>query len=238
MHRLMVSSNAYRQSSVYREDASKADSLNRLLWRFRPQRLEGEAIRDSALFVSGLLNPTVGGPSVAPPLPHGMPRPAGGWTVSKDPADGHRRSIYISVRRTATYPMLSAFDMPESLESCSRRTQTTTAPQALTLLNSQDSLEWAQSLAGRVLERAGADPQKQVAEAFWLTYTRKPDSWEKDRILTFLSQQKRLLEERAAKGEKLAAPSRSAQVVNPIDGAAVVDLCLALINSNEFVYRF
>jgi hypothetical protein len=238
MHRLMVTSNAYRQSSSYREDAAKADPLNRLLWRFRPQRLEAEAIRDSALFVSGLLDPTIGGPSVAPSLPHGMPPPAGGWKVSGNPADGHRRSIYISVRRTATYPMLSAFDMPESLESCSRRTQTTTAPQALTLLNSQDSLEWAQSLAGRVLERAGADSLKQVAEAFELVYSRKPDNWEKDRILTFLARQKEVLEQREAKGEKLAVPNGGAQDINAIDGATLVDLCLALINSNEFVYRF
>ena len=238
MHRLMVTSNAYRQSSARREEAAQADPLNRLLWRFRPQRLEAEAIRDSALFASGLLNPDIGGPSVAPSLPHGMPPPAGGWKVSGSPADQHRRSIYISVRRRATYPMLSAFDMPESLESCSRRQQTTTAPQALTLLNSQDSLEWAQSLAGRVLERAGADPSKQVAEAFKLVYSRQPDNWEKDRILTFLSQQKGVLEERTAKGEKLATPNRGTGDVSALDGAALVDLCLALINSNEFVYRF
>ncbi len=202
MHRLMVTSNAYRQSSTYREEASQADSLNRLLWRFRPQRLEAEAIRDSALSVSGLLNPAIGGPSVAPSLPLGMPPPAGGWTVSKNPDDQHRRSIYISVRRTATYPMLSAFDMPESLESCSRRTQTTTAPQALTMLNSHESLEWAQAFAGRVLERAGADPSRQAVEAFRLAYSRTPDSWEKDRILTFFSRQRELLERARIQGRE------------------------------------
>jgi hypothetical protein len=238
MHRMMVTSNAYRQSSIHRDAASKADPLNRLLWRFRPQRLEAEAIRDSALLVSGLLNPAVGGESVAPPLPFGMPPPAGGWTVSKDPDDQHRRSIYISVRRTAAYPMLSAFDMPESLESCSRRAQTTTAPQALTMLNSQESLEWAQALAGRVLERAGADPSRQATEAFRLAYSRTPDSWEKDRILTFFSEHRKLLEERAAKGETLAAPTRTVSGVGAIDGAVLVDLCSTLLNSNEFVYRF
>jgi len=238
MHRLMVTSNAYRQSSMDRAEAAKADPLNRLLWRFRPQRLEAESIRDSALLVSGLLNPAIGGESVAPPLPFGMPPPAGGWAVSKDPGDQHRRSIYISVRRTAAYPMLSAFDMPESLESCSRRAQTITAPQALTLLNSQESIEWAQALAGRVLERAGADPARQAAEAFRLAYSRTPDGWEKDRILTFFSTQRKLLEERAAKGEALAAPSRMVNGVTAIDAAALVDLCVALLNSNEFVYRF
>ena len=238
MHRLMVTSDAYKQSSIHRDEAAKADPLNRFLWRFRPQRLEAESIRDSALLVSGLLNPAVGGQSVAPPLPFGMPPPAGGWSVSKNPADQHRRSVYISVRRTAAYPMLSAFDMPESLESCSRRAQTTTAPQALTMLNSQESLEWAQALAGRVLERAGEDPTRQAVEAFRLAYSRTPDGWEKDRILTFFTGQRKLLEERAANGEKLAAPSRTVDRITAVDAAALVDLCSALLNSNEFVYRF
>ena len=91
---------------------------------------------------------------------------------------------------------------------------------------------------GRVLDRAGADPSRQAAEAFRLAYTRKPDSWEKDRSITFLSDSGRCLNERAAKGEKLALPSRLVDGVNPSDAAALVDLCLALINSNEFVYRF
>jgi len=238
MHRLMVTSNTYRQSSAEREDAARLDPLNRLLWRFRPQRLEAESIRDSALLVSGLLNPAVGGPSVFPSLPAGMPPPPGGWSVSRDPADQHRRSVYISVRRTATYPLLSAFDMPESLESCSRRTQTTTAPQALTLLNAEPSLEWAQAFAGRVSQKAGADRSAQVVEAVRLAFSRQPDSWEKDRMLTFLSQQRNRIAERQTKGEPLALPTAGAAGLDPVDGAALVDLCLTLLNSNEFVYRF
>ena len=236
MHRLMVTSAAYRQSSDERADAAKLDPLNRLLWRSRPQRLEAESIRDSALLVSGLMNPAVGGPSVMPALPAGMPKPAGGWDGASDPASQHRRSIYISVRRTATYPMLSAFDMPDSLESCSRRTQTTTAPQALTLLNSEPSLEWAQAFAGRVGEHAGKDRSAQVAEAFRLAYSRQPDGWEKDRILTFMSRQREQVLERQAKGEALALPTKGN--LDPVDGAVLVDLCLTLLNSNEFVYRF
>jgi hypothetical protein len=238
MHRLMVNSSAYRQSSLHRADAAKLEPLNRLLWRFRPQRLEGEAIRDSALFVSGLLNPAIGGPSVSPPLPKGMPPPAGGWDVSRDPADNHRRSLYISVRRTASYPMLGAFDMPDSHESCSRRTQTVSAPQALTLLNAEESLEWSQALAGRVVERAGYNLPLQIAEAYRLAYSRQPDLWEKDRLMTFLSRQRELLADRQAKGETLALPMPSAAGLNPVDAAVLVDLCATLINSNEFVYRF
>jgi hypothetical protein len=238
MHRLMVTSSTYRQSSVEREDAARLDPLNRLLWRFRPQRLEAESIRDSALLVSGLLRPSIGGPSVFPALPAGMPRPAGGWEVSSNPADHHRRSIYISVRRTATYPLLSAFDMPETLESCSRRTQTTTAPQALTLLNAEASLEWAQAFAGRVLQRAGTDRSAQLTEAFRLAYSRQPDAWEKDRILTFLGKQRDRISDRQTKGQPLALPTNGAAGLEPADAAALVDLCLSLLNSNEFVYRF
>ena len=238
MHRLMVNSSAYRQSSVHRADAAEVDPMNRLLWRFRPQRLEGEAIRDSALIVSGLLNPTIGGPSVSPPLPKGMPPPAGGWEVSANPADNHRRSIYISVRRTASYPMLSAFDSPESHESCSRRNQTVSAPQALTMINAEESLEWAQAFAGRVIERAGENLVLQIAEAYRLAYSRPPDPWEKDRMMTFLSRQRELLADRQASGEKLALPTPGPAGLNPVDAAVLVDLCATLINSNEFVYRF
>ncbi|HTM49931.1 MAG TPA: DUF1549 and DUF1553 domain-containing protein [Bryobacteraceae bacterium] len=238
MHRLMVTSSAYRQSSLDREDGRKKDPLNRLLWRFRPQRLEAEAIRDSALFVSGLLNPAIGGPSVTPPLPPGMPAPAGGWDLSHGAADNHRRSIYISVRRTASYPMLGAFDMPDSHESCARRTPTVTAPQALTLLNAAQSLEWSQALAGRVIEAAGASLPKQVEEAYRLAYSRRPDPWEKDKIMTFLGRQREKVAERLTKGEKLALPTPHAGGESPVDAAALVDLCSTLLNSNEFVYRF
>ena len=238
LHRLMVTSSAYRQSSLDREDGRKKDPLNRLLWRFRPQRLEAESIRDSALFVSGLLNPAIGGPSVTPPLPPGMPAPAGGWDASRDLADNHRRSIYISVRRTASYPMLGAFDMPDTHESCARRTQTVTAPQALTLLNAEQSLEWSQAFAGRVIERAGGRLAKQIEEAYRLAYSRQPDPWEKDRIMTFLSRQRDKVAERQSKGETLALPTPNAGSVNPVDAAALVDLCSTLLNSNEFVYRF
>jgi hypothetical protein len=134
--------------------------------------------------------------------------------------------------------MLSAFDAPDSHESCSRRNQTVSAPQALTMINAEESLEWAQALAGRVIERAPASVAKQVEEAYRLAYSRPPDSWEKDRMMTFLSRQRELLSDRHAKGEKLAAPAPGAGGLNPVDAAVLVDLCAALISSNEFVYRF
>lgn len=238
MHRLMVTSSAYRQTSAFRQEASKLDPMNRLLWRFRPQRIEAEAIRDSALAVSGLLNPALGGPSVHPGLPAGMPPPAGGWKISSL-EEQHRRSLYIAVRRTASFPMMSAFDMPETHESCARRGQTITAPQALVLLNSDQSLEWAQAFAGRVIERAGNDPRTQVQEVFTLAYSRPPDAWETDRLLTFFHQQEAVIGKRKENGDPIAQPTSSNKSLSSsLESAALVDLCLAVLNSNEFVYRF
>jgi hypothetical protein len=225
LHRLIVTSSVYRQSSKHRELARKADPANRLLWRFQPQRLEAEAIRDSALAVAGLLNTATSGPSVFPPRPAGSPKPVGGWDLNKNVADQQRRSIYIFVRRNDPYPMLNAIDLPDSHESCSRRNRTTTAPQALTLLNSPLTADWARHFAARVLAQAGPDRPKQVEQAYSLAYSRRPDAAERDIALTFLARQTELIGSQAADKE-------TAEVTS------LADLCLMLMNSNEFVYRF
>ena len=217
MHRLIMNSHAYQQSSAPRPEAARVDSENRLLWRFPPQRLEAEVLRDSVLSVAGTLNPKVGGESVMPPLPAGMPKPRGGWATSADPADHNRRSVYIFMRRNRPYPMLDVFDFPDSHESCARRNQTMTAPQALTLLNSEQTARWAEAFASRVLEQAGNSSSARVETAHLLAYSRPPDAWEKDAALSFLERQGNITGDEAA---------------------AWADYCLMLLNSNEFVYRF
>jgi hypothetical protein len=225
MHRLIMTSAVYQQASDFRKDAAEADPDNRLLWAFRRQRLESEVIRDSSLAAAGLLNLKAGGPSVYPELPEGMPAPRGGWKVSS-PEERNRRSVYIFVKRNARYPMMEAFDMPDTHESCSRREITTTAPQALTMLNDRVALDWAQAFAGRAL--AAKDP---VDTAFHLAYSRPPDGWEKDTVATFLEKQK------GAIGEKRALPTTMPEGMDPAYAAAFVDFCQMLLNSNEFVYR-
>ena len=126
-----------------------------LLWAFPRHRLESEVIRDSSLQVAGMLNAKMGGPSVFPELPEGMPAPRGGWKLSSAD-ERNRRSVYIFVQRNTRYPMLEAFDMPDTHESCSRRDVTTTAPQALTMLNDKVALEWARGFAGRALAAQGS----------------------------------------------------------------------------------
>src|SRR5881296_3055188 len=133
LHRLILNSATYQQSSAHREAAAKVDPQNKLLWKFPRQRLQGEVIRDSALAVAGLLNLKIGGPSVFPELPAGMTPPRGGWKVSAG-EEQNRRSVYVFVRRNSRYPMFDCFDMPDPHESCPRRNVTTSPIQSLTLL--------------------------------------------------------------------------------------------------------
>ena len=231
MHKLIMLSAVYQQSSEFRKDAAAIDPSNRLLWSFNRQRLESEVIRDSSLEVAGLLNLKSGGPSVYPELPTGMATPRGGWKTSNTD-DANRRSVYIFVKRNARYPMMEALDMPDTHESCSRREVTTTAPQALTMLNDKVSLEWAQALAARAL--VSPDP---VGRVFELAYSRAPDGWEKDTVATFLEKQKLVIAARQAAGQPVALPSKMPAELSPQAAAAFVDFCQMMLNSNEFVYR-
>ncbi len=236
MHRLIMNSQTYQQSSEFRQAASDEDPLNRLLWRFPPQRLEGEVIRDSMLAVAGRLNHRVGGPSVFPELPMGASQPRGGWDVPESQHAQDRRSVYVFVRRNSRYPMLESFDMPDTHESCARRSLTTTAPQALALLNSEHTLGWAQGLAGRILDAAGVDRDRQIREGFRMAYSRQPDGWEKDTVLTFFETQRGIIAERAAAGEPLLLPDVLPAGMSRQEAAAVVDFAHMLLNSNEFVF--
>jgi hypothetical protein len=234
VHRRIVLSAAYRQSSQHRTDAAAIDPANRLLWKFPRRRLEGEAIRDGLLAVSGRLNPKQGGPSVFPELPQGM-ESRGGWPVTKDAAERDRRSIYVFVRRNTRYPMFETFDMPDTHESCARRNVTTSPVQALTLLNSTITLDLARSLAARVLGEAGSDPARQVDSAWRLAWSRHPDADERVAALNFLTAQRNLLASRPASQPPLTPPPHPLADSDPNSAAALADLCHALMNANEFV---
>ena len=220
MHRLIMLSNTYRQSSTWNAEAAKADPQDKLLWRYGRHRLEGESIRDSMLQVSGLLNLEMGGPGVFPPMPPGVVT-RGGWKKDEDPAAARRRSIYVFVRRNTRYPMFQVFDMPDTHESCARRNNTVTAPQALELLNNELVFDWSRAFAGRVLNDGDMTRDEQVNRAYKLAYARLPGEEERKAGVDFLARQAALV---AAGGG--ADPAR----------AALVDLCHMLLNSNEFVY--
>jgi hypothetical protein len=214
LHKTILMSSTWQQSSQYREEAAAKDPDNKLLWRFQRRRLEAEAIRDSMLHVSGLLNLKMGGPGVFPPLPAGV-ETRGGWKKEEDPEEARRRSVYIFVRRNMRYPMLEVFDLPDTHESCGRRMATISSMQALELLNNDLVLEWAGALARRVANDSGLTPEAQVDRAWRLALSRPATDAERRDAVAFLERQ-----------EKLAG-SRD---------AALLDFCHMLLNSNEFVY--
>jgi hypothetical protein len=190
MHRLIVTSSTYRQASRLRPELSDKDPYNRMLARQNRIRLEAEIIRDAALSASGLLNLTIGGPSVFPPQPDGVfsftqiPRT---WTVSTG-ADRYRRGMYTHFWRSAGYPALLVFDAPDAITTCTRRIRSNTPLQALTLLNDQAFVELAQALAARVLKER-LDDRERLDYAFRLCLSRPPGDAERERLEQFLKQQ-------------------------------------------------
>ena len=235
MHRLIMLSNTYQQSTKYNEENAKVDPEDKLVWRYNRHRLEGEAIRDAMLEVSGRLNLKAGGPGVFPPLPAGV-NARGGWNKNETADNTVRRSVYTFVRRNVRYPMFEVFDMPDTHESCPRRNTSITAPQALELLNNDLVLGWSRSLAGRVLNDGGLTPEELVNRAYRLTYSRLPNEAERKSALEFLSRQSGILAERMASDKSTPLPANLPAGVDQPRAAALVDLCHALLNSNEFVY--
>ncbi|HEX3148889.1 MAG TPA: DUF1549 and DUF1553 domain-containing protein [Gemmataceae bacterium] len=185
IHRHILLSETYQQSTNAGVGTRNADPDNHLLARMSRQRLEGEAVRDALLAVSGRLNRTAGGPGVVLP---GIAGPGGGAKaapVSTDPADHVRRSVYLFARRNKRDPFLEAFDLPDSNLSCPKRERSTTAPQALAMLNANEAAEAAKALAER-LQREGSSDGERVERAYRLVLGRSPSTAERERAMEFL----------------------------------------------------
>lgn len=187
----------------------------------KPHRLEGEALRDAMLASCGQLDFRRGGPGVMPPLPEELTKTLlpGQWKASSNPADSVRRSIYIFARRNLRYPLFEAFDRPDANASCPERSRSTTAPQSLLLFNSEFSLTCARGLAGEVLRVAPADDSSRITAACRRVWGRSPTEHELKTFAAFLTRQEALVRRDGAASD-----------------AALVDLCLALFNTNEFLY--
>ena len=198
LHRRIVTSAAYRQATANAsaETALKKDPENRLLWRGSTRRLEAEQIRDALLAVTGKLDVTAGGPGVEPATP--------------------RRSVYMKIRRNVHDPLLDVFDWPEGFTSTAERNVTTTASQALLMLNSDFMRNQAAALAERVEKD---EPDQRVDRLFRLLFGRHASDEERSRCATFLEDQATRLPASADRGH-----------------AVLVDLCLTLLNANEFLY--
>jgi hypothetical protein len=184
IHRRMLLSATYQQSTIVSAQAREVDPENPLFSRMNRLRLEGEIIRDSLLAASGRLNRTMGGPGVFPAVPA---EASASWKASPDPRDRVRRSIYVFARRNIRFPFLEAFDLPDSSLSCPKRERSTTATQALTLLNASDVAEAASALARRISDEANTEEER-VVRVYRQTLGRRPSAAEKDLAREFLRQ--------------------------------------------------
>ncbi len=228
----------YRQSSDARPDLKTKDPANVLLARQERLRLPAELIRDSSLAVSGLLDTRIGGRSVRPPQPEGARRMGstgdGGWKVSEG-SDQYRRGMYIQYQRMSPYPLLTAFDMPDTYESACSRGRTNTPLQALNLLNDSVFLEAAQALAARVVTEFDGDLGDRLRQVFRLCLARDPDSREMDSLQTSWERQRAILERTPESVERLFAVEIPG--VPQLDAATWVALGSALLNLDEFLTR-
>ncbi len=192
LHRLIVTSATYRQSSRHRADLELADPVNRLLARQSRLRLDAELVRDASLAASGLLVPTLGGPPVFPPQPDGvmsLGQVKREWKPSTGP-DRHRRGLYTHFWRATPHPALAVFDAADGFSACTRRLRSNTPLQALTLLNDQQFFEFAGGLADRVRREApAADLQARIEFAFRCCLARSPTAFETERLAALHRQQ-------------------------------------------------
>jgi hypothetical protein len=219
LHRLILTSNAYRMSSRGNAKALTADPTNDLFWRFDMRRLGAEEIRDTILAVSGNLNLKMYGPSVYPEIPRevlaGQSVPGRGWPTSP-PAEQARRSVYVHVKRSLLLPILEAFDLAETDRTTPTRFSTTQPTQALGMLNGDFLNKQAALLAARLQREAGPDLAKQVRLGLYLATARAPTDAEVLRGLDLIA---------ALRNEDGATTE-----------AALRGFCLVMLNLNEMIY--
>ncbi|MEX0677860.1 MAG: PSD1 and planctomycete cytochrome C domain-containing protein [Pirellulales bacterium] len=237
MHRLIVSSNTYRQESRPRALVAAADPYNKLLGRQRRLRLEAETIRDSALAASGLLAREIGGPGVYPPQPQGIyafTQQKKFWGENKD-ADRYRRGMYIYLWRSSPYPFLKTFDVPDAVVACTCRARSNTPLQALALANDRAFFEFAQGFAARLLEEDAADDRERIGLACRRALARGPSDSELASLLEYLQSQRAHFAA-SLKDAADVAPAATDRA-DPAEAAAWTMLARVLLNLDEFVTR-
>jgi hypothetical protein len=246
LHRLIVSSAAYRQSSRVSPVLLERDPNNRLLARGPRFRVEGEIVRDIALSVSGLINPTLGGRAVYPPAPEFLFQPPASygpktWRVETGP-DRYRRSLYTFRFRSIPYPVLQAFDAPNGDASCVRRLRSNTPLQALTSLNEPQFVEAAQALARKSVNEGGKTDDQRITFAFRQVLSRLPQPEELKALRRLLNQQRARIAEGWLNAAEMAV-GKSEPVtglpsgVTPATLAAHTAVARALLNLDETITK-
>ncbi len=215
MDRMIVLSSVYQQTSQPDDARQAVDPENRLFWHMNRKRMEGETLRDAILFVTGSLNPKIGGRPVRVPIEPEVydlifteHERDGLWPVDPDKTVQNRRSIYLYNKRSVRLPLLASYDQPDDVTSCPVRPVSTHALQALTLFNSDFMQEQSRAFADRLgHECKRGNRSCEVNASFRLALGREPRA-----------------EEQRLAGKFLAS------------GGTLADMCLALLNRNEFVY--
>ena len=191
MHKLIMTSNAYRMSAQSNSRCVQQDANNDLFWRFDMRRLTAEEIRDTVLWITGKLNLKMGGPSIFPELPKEVlatsSRPRSVWGQSP-PEEANRRSVYVKVKRSLLVPILNQFDQANTDSTCPVRFSTTVPTQSLTMLNGKFINDQALAFANRMRWEGGVAVEDRVQFGLRLVLCREPASSEVQQALTFIQE--------------------------------------------------
>ena len=238
LHRRIVSSSAWRQSSVISAAAAERDPDNRLLSHSPRYRLDAEVIRDRLLVAAQVLNPKVGGPSVKPPQPAGVNSTVyggGGWKA--DEGDGrYRRSLYTYSRRTSPFAMLNTFDAPTGESCIARRNRSNNPLQALTLLNDVMFMELARVMGMQLAGMETSDAAR-IDSAFRRIVVRPTTPTEQKSLEAFVARQRTHFEQHPNEAVQLIALDQNEPPSNAVEAAVWTATVRALFGLDEVVMR-
>ncbi len=246
LHRLIVKSSTYRQSSNMSQEQYDRDPYNRLLARGPRFRMEGEIVRDIALSASGLLNPKLGGPSVTPPAPSFLFLPPASYAPfpwkDAEGAEKYRRGLYTFRRRTTPYPALQTFDVPNADAACVKRQRSNSPLQALVALNEPIFMECAQALARKTLAEGGKSDEQRITYAFRRTLARSPQPDEVQELTALLEKQRKRIADGWINPSEVATGSGEVakdlpKGATPAQFAAFTVVSRALLNLDETISK-
>jgi mono/diheme cytochrome c family protein len=246
MHRLIVNSATYRQSSRVTPELYDRDPYDRLLARGARFRVEGEIVRDITLAASGLLTEKIGGPSIFAPAPPYLFLPPASyapftWTEATGP-DRYRRAVYTFRRRSTPYPFLQTFDTPNGDSSCVRRLRSNTPLQALMTLNETVSMECAQNLARLAIEKGGKSDEERLTYIFRRAVSRKPTKDELADLMGLMERQQKRIADGWVNPYELATgknelPAKLPSGTTPTQLAAYTVVSRVALNLDETITK-
>ena len=246
LHRLIVNSATYRQSSRVTPEMYERDPANRLLARGSRFRVEGEIVRDIALAASGLLNEKIGGRSVMPPAPAFLFQPPTSYAPfpwkDEEGVEKYRRALYTFRRRSTPHPALQTFDVPNADQSCVRRLRSNSPLQALVSLNEPVFVECAQNLARQTLAQGGSTDDARITYAFRRALARPPTDAEKNDLLALLEKQRQRIADGWLNPNEISTgttdiPKNLPAGTSPTQLAAYTIVSRVLLNLDETITR-